>query len=60
MTVEDEPAGITGGIFGASDPNESWSLPGTDAEVPYVKHSELPGSVGGFSPGLRPDGTAYC
>jgi hypothetical protein len=59
VTVASGSLVITDEVFSAEGENESLTLPGTSPSF-YFKHSALPGSVGPFSPGLRPDGTAYC
>jgi hypothetical protein len=50
---------ITDEVFAAEGENESLTLPGTSPSF-YFKHSTVAGSIGPFSPGLRPDGAAYC
>ncbi len=59
VTVRTESQVITDETFAPVGENESLTLPGTSPSF-YFKHSAVPGSIGPFSPGLRPNGTAFC
>jgi hypothetical protein len=59
VTVASGALVITNEVFSAEGENESLTLPGTSPSF-YFKHSAAPGSIGPFSPGLRPNGSAYC